>query len=76
MREWLPTLSVVVTKAAWPPAFKGTWARTLVPSKKATMPPGVPDPVGAEIDVAVNVTASATPEGLGEDVRVVDDALR
>jgi hypothetical protein len=56
VRVWLPALKAVVLKAAVPLMLSGTWARTSVPSRKVTMPVGVPDPGGAEAAVAVNVT--------------------
>src|SRR5690242_19322629 len=71
----LPAVSVEVPKEAAPLPLRGTWASTLVPCAKVTMPVGVPVPGGTAATVAVNVTDCPLVEGLGVDASVVDEAL-
>ena len=54
MIECVPTVSVDVVKVATPPLFKVPVPRTVVPSRKVTVPVGVPEVL--EVIVAVNVT--------------------
>ena len=58
---------MLVVSVAIPPA-SGTVLRAFAPSKKVTVPVGVPT---VEVTVAVNVIGSATPAGLLSDVRAI-----
>ena len=66
--EWVPTVSVAVVSDALPPA-RDVLPRELPPSKKVTVPVGVPVPVG--VTAAVNVTATVNVDGFNDDVSVV-----
>ena len=52
----MPTVSVDVVKVATPPLFKVPVPRTVVPSRKVTVPVGVPEVL--EVIVAVNITGA------------------
>jgi len=54
--ECVPTVSVDVVKVATPPLFKVPVPRTVVPSRKVTVPVGVPEVL--EVIVAVNITGA------------------
>jgi hypothetical protein len=64
-----PTLRLLSLKVAMPAEFTFTVPRSVVPSKKVTVPSG--DPVGAGETVAVRRTAWPKVAGLGEAVSVV-----
>ena len=51
------------------PELRVPWPRTVAPSRKVTVPAGVPVPV--DFTVAVNVTFCPNTDGSAEDVRVV-----
>ena len=55
--------------------LRGTWARTVAPSWKVTMPVGTVDPGGTEATVAVKVTGCPPVDGFGDEVTVVVEAL-
>src|SRR5262245_4506735 len=65
----MPTASEEIAKVAWPPlsVLKPIEA---APSKKVTVPSGVPDPE-AGVTVAVKVTDWPNTDGLTEEDRVV-----
>jgi len=65
--EWLPTARAEVVKVAVP-ADSVPVPSTLAPSRKLTLPVGVP-PV--PMTVAVNVTDCPERDGFGDDPRVV-----
>ena len=75
MIVWSPTLKLDVLNEAVPLPFSGTWARTLEPSWKVTMPDGTVDAGGVGATVAVNVTVCPGFEGFGDELRVVVVAL-
>ena len=58
-----------------PLPLRGTWARTVGPSWKVTIPDGVVDPGGSDATVAVKVTACTAADGFGDEINVVLDAL-
>jgi len=62
-----PAESALVLKAATPELFKTTVPRLLLPSKKSTVPVGVPL---LPLTVALNVTALPATAGLGEEMTV------
>jgi hypothetical protein len=64
-----PTLRLLSLKVAIPDEFKFTVPRSVVPSKKLTVPTG--EPVGAGETVAVRRTAWPKVAGLGEAVSAV-----
>jgi hypothetical protein len=61
---------VLLLNVACPP-LKVRVARVVVPSLKATEPPGVPPPGATALTVAANVTDWPTVEGFTEDVTAV-----
>src|SRR5438094_4296292 len=66
-----PTVwSRVVTRLAWPAAFRGAVASSVVPSKNDTLPVGVPT-AGTGLTVAVNVMKLADLIVDADDVRLV-----
>ena len=64
-----PTVRLLSLKVAKPAEFTFTVPRSVVPSKKVTVPSG--DPVGAGETVAVRRTAWPKVAGLGEAVSIV-----
>jgi hypothetical protein len=68
--EWDPTASVDVANVATPPDSVPV-PRVVVPSRKVTVPVGVPVAGGTGATVAVNVTDCPKTDGLAEDVTVV-----
>src|ERR1700756_4508048 len=52
---WLPVVEKLVVSAALPPAPTGTVPRTVVPSRKGTVPVGAPAPGATAATVAVKV---------------------
>jgi hypothetical protein len=69
--EWVPTASRAVVNVAWRAAFTVPVPRVVVPSKKVTVPVGVPAPGALAVTVAVNVTARPKTELVGEAAVVV-----
>jgi hypothetical protein len=67
--ECLPAVSVEVEKVATPPLFRELEPSVVAPSKKLTVPVGVPVP-GA-VTIAVNVTVAPDTEGFTSAVSVV-----
>ena len=65
-----PAPSVVLVNVATPLAFSVPLPRTAVPSRKVTVPVGVPMPAVA-VTVAVNETAWPNTDGLGEETNTV-----
>src|SRR5262245_39193849 len=57
-------------RLAWPLASRATRATAVLPTKKVTVPVGVPAPAGP-LTVAVNVTVCLTLAGLADDARAV-----
>jgi hypothetical protein len=68
--EWLPTANVLLLNVARPP-LNVRVARVVVPSLKATDPPGVPPPGATALTVAVNVTDWPKADGFTDDVTAV-----
>jgi hypothetical protein len=62
--EWVPETSAEVEREAWPVAFSVPLPMEVVPSKKITVPVGVP-PV--PLTVAVNVIDCPAVDGFSED---------
>ena len=75
MRAWLPTASDEVVRTAVPVESSGTWPRTVVPSRKVTIPVGVAGSAGDATTVAVSATGWPSAEGLGEPASVVAEAF-
>src|SRR5688572_19009782 len=70
---WLPTASADVVHVATP-AARATLAQPATepaPSRKLTVPVGVPAPGATAATVAVNVTLSPNTDGFCDDVRAV-----
>jgi len=55
VNDWLPPCNPVTTNVAVPPA-SGFVPRTALPSKKVTVPGGVPDPGASAVTVALRLT--------------------
>ena len=71
--EWLPAVSDVVVKVALPPAPSVTGApRVFPPSRKVTVPVGVPGVV--DVIVAVKVTDCPSVEGFSDEAMVASVA--
>jgi hypothetical protein len=68
-----PAASAEVVKVAWPEPFNVPLPIDVVPSRKLTVPEGVPEPL---VTVAVNVTGCPAFEGFGADVSVVVVGVR
>jgi len=66
---WLPTERLDVVNVAIPPLPSGEVPNVTLPSRKVTVPVGVPDPTG--VTVAVNVTAWPDLDGFSEEAIVV-----
>ena len=66
--QWWPTVSAAVENFAVPP-LSGDVPRIVEPSRKVTVPVGVPEPLG--VTVAENVTDCPKVEGFDEEVIVV-----
>lgn len=66
--EWLPTVSPEVVRPACPEPFRATIPKSMLPSKKVTVPVGVPP---LPVTVAVKVTACPAKEGFSEEITVV-----
>src|SRR5262249_13572045 len=73
--ECVPALRDVVVNVAWPLAFSVPVPSMVVPSRKFTVPLGVPVPGAVTLTVAVKVTHWPKTGGLGETVNVVGVAL-
>jgi hypothetical protein len=73
VREWDPTPRVEVARVAVPPESAAVPSR-VAPSKKSTVPVGVPPPGATAVTVAVRVLASPNTDGSGAEVRAVDVA--
>src|SRR5262249_14893499 len=68
VRVWLPAVRNTVANTAWPPASRLAVSRAMLPSKKVTVPPGVPAVLAA---VAVRRTAWAADGALTYVARAV-----
>src|SRR5713101_5934473 len=68
---WLPRASVDVMKVAIPVAFSVPVPSVVAPSKKVTVPLGLPDPGDTTLIVAVKVTDVLKDDGFCEDMTVV-----
>jgi len=68
---WLPTDSEEVANVALP-ELKLAVPRVEAPSRKVTVPVGVPVAGGTALTVAVNVTAWPKTDGFTDDVTVVE----
>src|SRR5258708_1762135 len=66
---WLPTVNNEVLKVATPLPLRPPVPRLMMPSKKVTVPPGVPPGEGT---VAVDVTDCPSPDGFRLDDRAVE----
>jgi hypothetical protein len=64
-----------VLNEAVPLMVRGIWARTVAPSWKVTIPDGIVGPGGADVTVAVKVTACPKLDGFGDELSVALDAL-
>ena len=64
MIGWVPTARALVVSVATPEPFKVPVPRLVAPSRKVTVPVGVPVPGATAVTVAVKVT------GLARDARV------
>jgi hypothetical protein len=71
--EWLPTASAAVLIDAVPPET-GAVPSDVAPLKNSTVPPGLPEPGGLTLTVAVIATLSPTTDGFGDVLRAVDVA--
>jgi hypothetical protein len=69
--EWLPTDRLDVVKTAVPEPSSASVARVVVPSRKLTVPVGVPLPGAAAATVAVKVTDSPKTAFLSEELSFV-----
>ena len=58
---------------AWPEASSATLPRLVAPSKKVTVPFGVPVAGATAVTVAVSVMLCPDTDGLAEDPKLVDD---
>ena len=67
--QWWPTVSAAVENFAVPP-LTGDVPRIVEPSRKVTVPVGIPEALG--VTVAENVTVCPKVEGFDEDVIVVE----
>ena len=69
----MPTASVLVEKVAVNGAVADSvpLPMTVVPSRKFTVPVGVPAPGAVTVTVAVNVTLCPKTDGFTDDVRLV-----
>jgi hypothetical protein len=67
----LPTASEEVVNVALP-ELKVAVARVDAPSRKVTVPVGVPDPGATALTVAVNVTDCPNSDGFTDEVTVVE----
>ena len=67
----MPTVSADVVKVALP-ALKLAVPSVTAPSRKVTVPVGVPDPGATALTVAVNVTDCPNSDGFTDEVTVVE----
>src|SRR6516164_6764232 len=67
---WLPAASEEVAKVALP-EFNVVVPSVVAPSKKVTVPVGVPDPGATALTVAVNVTDCPRADGFTDDITTV-----
>jgi hypothetical protein len=67
----VPTVSEEVAKVATPLLFGAPEPSRVVPSKKVTVPAGVPVPGGIAVTVAVKVTVPPGAEGFTSTVSTV-----
>jgi hypothetical protein len=67
---------VVVVKVAWREAFSAAVPSVVAPSRKVTVPVGVPEPGLVTETVAVNVTLCPGVDGLADDTSAVVVAAR
>src|SRR5437868_14831205 len=70
----VPTLRADVENVATPEALRVPGPRTVAPSRKLTVPVGVPAPGAVAVTVAVNVTDAPTIEGLLPETSAVEVA--
>src|SRR5205809_921127 len=68
---WLPTARAEVENIAVPVADRVTVASVMLPSRKLTVPVGVPAPGAPALTVAVKVTAWPNTAALAEEITVV-----
>src|SRR5262249_25073599 len=69
--EWLPTARAAVANVATPLAFSVAVPRLVVPSRKVTVPVGVPVAGATAVTVAVKVTDWPNTTGLADEVSAV-----
>jgi hypothetical protein len=69
--RWLPITSDEVVKVPLPEVRLAV-PRVVEPSKKVTVPVGVPTPGEEALTVAVNVTAWLKDDGLSDEVTVAE----
>lgn len=67
---WLPTAKAEVVNVAWP-LLRMPVPMALPPSRKVTVPVGVPAPGATAETVAVKVTDWPKTEGLGDEARAI-----
>jgi hypothetical protein len=68
--ECEPTVSVEISRDAFPLARGTALPKAVIPSKKVTLPDGIP---AAEVTVAVNVRVWPTVAEFSDDVSEVDE---
>ena len=68
---WLPRESAEIVKEALP-ELRLAIPSVVVPSRKTTVPVGVPEPGGTELTAAVRVTAWPNSDGFSELMTVVE----
>src|SRR5262245_5338293 len=73
---WPPGVAKLAMKVALLPAPTGALPSTVAPSRKVTVPVGVPAPGATAASVAVKVTAWRGAAGLTDDVRATAVAAR
>jgi hypothetical protein len=69
--ECVPADRIEIVKVAMP-ELRFAVPRVEVPSKKVTVPVGIPEPGATALTVAVNVTPSPKTDGFSDDVTVVE----
>src|SRR5205807_2643912 len=70
---WLPTASEAMLSVAWPEASSAALPRLVAPSKKVTVPVGVPAAGATAVTAAVTVMLCPDTDGLAEEAKLVDD---
>src|SRR5437868_12853014 len=68
---WPPTLRDEVVKTATPLTLSAADPRSVVPSKKSTVPVGTPPPGDTAVTLARNATAWPNADALGDEVSAV-----